>query len=140
MAELHLHVSVLIIGFLLLCVGLGESWFDAFKAIQCEVGVDNSCFQRLVGPVEHLQHVAADELVVCVDSDHDRLKGTVLHRVYVDVGKRSLSSFVFKQNVLALVDAVEGKVSAIDLYTAVTGVIVHNNHEVVAVILRENRV
>lgn len=115
MAEFHLHISVLVVLFLLLFIGLGEAWLDPFRAVAHKVGVDHSCFQGLVGPVEHLQHIAADELVVSVDSDHDRLKGTVFHRVYVDVGKGSLSSFVFKQNVLGLVDAVEGKVSAIKL-------------------------
>lgn len=138
MAEFHLHISVLVVLFLLLFIGLGEAWLDPFRAVAHKVGVDHSCFQGLVGPVEHLQHIAADELVVSVDSDHDRLKRAVVHGVNVDVVKGGLPPLVFKQNVLPFVDAVEGKVFAVKLQAAIIGVVVHDHHEVIAVILGEN--
>ena len=54
-----------------------------------KVGVDDSCFLGLVGPVEDLQHVAADEFIVGVEGDHDGVLAAVAQGGEVDVLKRS---------------------------------------------------
>jgi len=84
--ELHFDVPVQIIAFLCLSVLLGEP-FTHLKGLSVEVkiGVENPCPFGLIAPVEHLEGVSADELVVRIDGDHVVVPPAVLGARHVNV-------------------------------------------------------
>lgn len=141
MAELHRDVAVkpaLLLGFgvLLSEAGLGHLALP----VPVKVGVYDSGLLGLVGPVEDLEDVAADELVVGVESDDDGVLAAVPQGREVDVLEGSGLPRVLDEGVERLVDGVEAEVVAVELSAAVGGGVVDDDHLVAAVVLREDRV
>ena len=109
-------------------------------SVPVKVGVHYSCFFGLVGPVEGLEYVSADELVVAVDVEDDRVVGAVVEGGEVEVGEGGEPQQVFDVGVALLVDGVEGEVVAVERVAAVGGGVVDDDHPVVGVVLREDGV
>ena len=105
-----------------------------------KVGVDDARLLALVDPVEDLQHVPADELIVAVECEDDGVLSAVVDRGQVDVLEGSGAPRVFDVGVELLVDGVEAEEAAVEWVAIVGGSIVHNNHPVVGVVLREDGV
>lgn len=141
MAEPIGNVAIKIPLLLLLSILGGKTFVYNPRILKIEeVGVDNSCFLGLVSPVEDLKYVSADQLVVAINIEDDRILAAVVLRSKVEVGEWSSSIIVFDVGVTLLVDGEEAEVVSVYLSTAVVGAVVDDHQLIVGIILREDRV
>ena len=105
-----------------------------------KVGVDDSGFLALVGPVEDLQHVPANKLIIAVESEDDGVLSAIVDRGKVDVLEGKGSPNVFDVGIALLVDGVEAEEAAEDFVAIVGGSVIDDHYPVVGVVLREEGV
>ena len=104
------------------------------------VGVDDSGLLGLVGPVEDLQHVSANQLVIAADNCHNGVLSAIVDRGKVDVLEGKGSPNVFDVGIALLVDGVEAEEAAKDFVAIVGGSVIDDHYPVVGVVLREEGV
>lgn len=135
------NVAIQIPLLLLLSVLGGKTFPYRSRLLKIEkVGVDYSGLLSLVGPVEDLKDVSANQLVIAVDGEYDGVPAAVVDGSEVEVGEGRGPVGVFEVGVALLVDGEEGEVGPVDLVAAVGGAVVDDHHPVVGVVLREDRV
>ena len=105
-----------------------------------KVRVNDSSFLALIGPVEDLQHVPADELVIAVEIDNDGVLSAMVDRGKVNVLEGKGPPNVFDVSIALLVDGVEAEEAAEDFVAIVGGSVVDDDHLVVGVVLCEEGV
>ena len=108
--------------------------------VEVEIRVDDTSLLLLVSCVEDLQDILADELVVGIQSEGNRVGGAVVVSCDIDVLKSSLPLSVLDVDIIFLVNVVEVEPLAVDLIAVVGGGVVDEDQEVVGVVLLEDRV
>lgn len=104
------------------------------------IGVDNSHSMLLIVGIEHLQHVLADQLVVSIQVDYNRILAAVIPHSQVNVLQRCPALAIVEVDIFAGADVVEEEVVSDELVAAVVRGVVDDDCEVVRVIMGEDGV
>lgn len=140
-AEVHGDSAIFSVLAFIFGVGCGEAGVDILAwIVGQEVGVDDSGLHGLVGPVEELQRVSSDQLIIAVYVDDYGIFLAVVDGAHVNVVHSSHTLVIFDIGVILFGNTMEGEIFAVGVSTTVLGDIIEDDHFEIGVILVEDGV
>jgi len=139
MTKFHGHISVQILFLLFIRIFRCKSiHYSRWLLIPIKISINDSCFFCLITPVENLQNISTNKLIISVKSYHYWIFGAVLYANFINILQSCYSLCVLNVNIIFLVNLIKFKISTINVATAISWSIINNNSFVISVVLKEN--
>lgn len=137
--KFHSNWSIKIVFLLILAILWSETIHQSnWVLIPIEIRINNSCFLSLICPVEHLQDVPPNQLVIGINMQRYWIFSAVEQRPKVMVGQSCDFLRIWYQSIVLFVDLVELQILFVNLNASVSRTVINDDGLEVGIVLHEN--